>query len=216
MASTPDVRIGMLDGNPVSEDMLEGARFLKVDFLINTVLNRRGQIARIFAGDMEAAHAAACRFAYGLYAVTIPQQADLVIAATGPTRNFVQSHKALYNAYQAMRPGGRIVLLAPCEEGLGGEQFAQWIRLGDRNAILAALRKQCEINGQTALSTLEKAPSTVMVTEMSPEEVAMMGSRKAAGLPEALSIVRNELPPDPSFYIMPSAAYTVPFFTEFP
>jgi nickel-dependent lactate racemase len=87
-----------------------------------------------------------------------------VIAASPTTHNFVQTHKALFNAWQALRPGGRIVLAAPCREGLGGEQFVQWLRLGDRPAIIAALRQRSEINGQTALSTIEKGPSTLMVT----------------------------------------------------
>jgi nickel-dependent lactate racemase len=65
-----------------------------------------------------------------------------------------------------VKPDGRIILLAPCPEGLGGDQFAKWLRLGSREAIIAGLRKESEINGQTALSTIQKAPITYVVTEM--------------------------------------------------
>ncbi|MBI4556216.1 MAG: nickel-dependent lactate racemase [Candidatus Hydrogenedentes bacterium] len=213
----PSVRIGALDGNPVAEDMLEATRFVKVDYVVNTVLNKRGEIAGIFAGEVEAAHRAAARFAYRLYAVGIRKQADLVIASSGGTRNFVQSHKALFNAYQAVKPDGRIILLTKSEEGLGGEQFAKWVRLGNREAIFAGLRKQSEINGQTALSTVQKGPITILVTELVEGDVALLQARKATSLADALTLARTELAragkPEPTYYVMPSAAYTVPFLT---
>ena len=46
----PDVRIGRLARNPVAEAMLEAARLQPVDVIINTVLNRRGEICGLFAG----------------------------------------------------------------------------------------------------------------------------------------------------------------------
>ncbi|MCC6797189.1 MAG: nickel-dependent lactate racemase [Candidatus Hydrogenedentes bacterium] len=207
----PNVRIGVIDGNPVAEDMLEAAKTARVHGIINTVLNRRGEIAGLFVGELEAAHRAAADFARSLFAVPIREKADLVIASAGGAKNYVQSHKALYNAYQAMKPGGRIIFLAPCEEGLGGESIEKWLRLGDVDAIFAALRKQSEIYGQTALSTREKSPSALMVTELSEADVQLIGARKVASLCEALKIARYELGDDATYYVMPSAAYTVPF-----
>lgn len=209
----PAVRIAALDGNPVAEDMLDGARMVGVDYIVNTVLNRHGRIAGIFAGDLEVAHRAAAEFARSLYAVRIEEQADLLVASSPSTRNFVQTHKALYNAHLAMKPGGRIILLAPCVEGLGGEQFVKWVRLGTRKAIIEGLRRESEINGQTALSTVEKAPSACLVTELTESDVRLLGAHKAAGLVEALGMARQALASrnNPSCYLMPSAAYTVPF-----
>lgn len=211
----PAVAIGELDGNPVAEDMLEAARFTHVDGIVNTVLNREGAIAGLFAGEMDAAHRAATIFARNLFSVNIEARADLVIAASPSTRNYVQTHKALFNAYQALRPGGRIVLAAPCREGLGGEQFVKWLRLGSRSAIIAGLRAESEINGQTALSTVEKAPMTLFVSELAEKDVRLLGGRKAGTLQEAVDVALGELKGagrgDPTYYVMPSAAYTVPF-----
>jgi len=211
----PAVRIGVLDGNPVAEDMLEGGRLAGADYIINTVLNREGRIAGVFAGELDATHRAAAAFAHALYATAITERADLVVASSGPAQNFVQSHKALYNAYQAVKPGGRIVLLSECREGLGGEQFVRWLRLATPERVIAGLRQQAEINGQTALSTLEKGPMTFFVSEMGPGEIALMGGTKAASLEQALELARRALAHDgvmaPTCYLMPSASYTVPF-----
>jgi nickel-dependent lactate racemase len=210
----PAVRIGTLDGNPVAEDMLEAAQFVPVEFILNTVLNRDARIAAVFCGELDAAHRAGCAFARDVYASCIEARADLVIAASAHTRNFVQSHKALYNAYQAVQPNGRIVLAAPCAEGLGGERFSKWLALGDRAEIFAALRARSEINGQTALSTLEKSSITRFVTELPEADVHRLGGRKSPTLQHAIDTTLAELAHDgiaePAVYLMPSAAYTVP------
>lgn len=213
----PAVQIGALSGNPVAEDMLEGARLLPVSLMINTVLNRDGEIAGLFVGDLVQAHESAAAFAQTLYATPIARQADLVIASAGPAKNYIQSHKALYNAFQAMRPGGRIVFLAPAPEGYGGNKFQQWVSLGSPGAVIAELRKNAEINGQTALSTLQKAPSALFVTEMSEEDVSRLGGRKAATLQDAIDIALQELAAEgertPTAYLMPSAGYSVPMMS---
>ncbi len=210
----PDVQIGRLEGNPVAEDMAEAADFARVEFVVNTVLNRDGAIARLFVGERTTAHEAACAFASGMYEVPLPQPADLVIASAGSAHNFVQSHKALFNAYQAMKPGGRIVFLTPAGEGLGASGFREWLGLGTRRAVIARLRSNAEINGQTALSTLEKAPSAVMVTDMDEAEVRLTGARRAASFQAAVDLCLRELADrgihSPSICLMPSASYTVP------
>ncbi len=208
----PAVRIGAMEGNPVAEDMLEAARLVKTDLLINTVLTQSGAIAGLFIGGLEAAHEEACKLARNLYSVPISAPADIVIAASHATRNFVQTHKALYNAYQAVHPEGRIVLCAPCPEGLGGRQFSQWLELGEREAIIAALRQQAEINGQTALSTLEKTSITALITEMDDASARRLGARKMDALQDAIDAALRYIDkPQPTVYVMPHAAVTVPF-----
>jgi nickel-dependent lactate racemase len=210
----PHVRIGHTKNNPVAEDMLEATLLSHVDCIINTILNSNNEITQIFTGDLIKAHQAACACAYKTFTTPITQKTDLLIAASPSTKNFLQTHKALFNAYQAVKPQGRIIMLAPCTEGIGGEQFEKWLRLGDRTAIIAGLRKQSEINGQTALSTREKTPIMYIVTNMSPEQVALLGAEKADNLHCAIKAALADLAragiPNPTYRIMPDAPYTVP------
>lgn len=210
----PAVRIGVMEGNPVAEDMLEAAKLVKTDYLLNTVLNRDNQIAGIFGGDLVEAHRAAAAFAHGLYAVPLREQADIVVASAGSAKNYLQSHKALFNAYQAMKPGGRIVFVARAPEGLGGNKLATWLALRTRGAIIAELRRNAEINGQTALSTVEKTPMSDFVTELSEDDVRTLGARKAHSLADALEHARLVLAAQgvahPSVICMPTASYAVP------
>lgn len=107
------------------------------------------------------------------------------------------------------------MLAAPCPEGLGGDRFAKWLALRDRAAVFDALRTRSEINGQTALSTLEKSPITRFVTELSSDDVQRLGGRKSTSLQNAIDeavadFARTGIQ-NPTAYLMPSAAHTVPF-----
>ncbi len=214
----PDVAIGRLDGNPVAEDMLEGAKRCGDHFLLNTVLNRSGQIARIYCGDLEEAHREACNYAERLYTVPVREKADFVVASAGTAKNFIQSHKSLYNAHQIVKKGGHIILAAPAPEGYGGHKFVDWLKLGSRAAIIAELRKNAEINGQTALSTLEKARKTFFITAMSSTETEALGGQKVENLDEGLDRVHAALAQrgiaHPTCYIMPDAAFSVPILSS--
>lgn len=213
----PRVAIGKTQGNPVAEDMLEATKLSHVDFIINTVLDRNEDIIGLFVGDLESAHDQACAFARDCFVHPIKERADLVIAASPTSKNFVQTHKALFNAYQAVKPEGRIIVLAPCPEGLGGEQFQKWLRLGDRASIIAGLRKNSEINGQTALSTREKAPITYLVSSLAADDVALLGASKAVSLEDAIDSavadLRRQAVTNPTWRLMPTASYTVPVYT---
>jgi nickel-dependent lactate racemase len=209
------VEAGRLDGNPVAEEMLEDAQMRRPDFIVNTVLTPDDRLAGVFAGDMEAAHAAACRCARDIYGCPIPERADLVIASAGSALNWVQSHKALYNADRAVKPGGRIILFAPCQEGIGDSRFRHWVTRPTLEEIFAGLRKNPEVLGQTALSTRIRGAGTILVTRMPPADAKDLGIKTAPDLPsaitETLELLRAAGRSAPTCYIMPEALYTVPF-----
>jgi nickel-dependent lactate racemase len=51
MLEHPLARAGILNGNPVHEDMVEQAKMAKLNFIVNILLNKRGEITHIAAGD---------------------------------------------------------------------------------------------------------------------------------------------------------------------
>ena len=50
-----NARTGDLAENPVHQDMMEAAKIAKVDFIVNVVENKNGEIVKAFAGDLELA-----------------------------------------------------------------------------------------------------------------------------------------------------------------
>jgi len=209
------VVIGSLDGNPVSEAMFECARLCPPDFIINTVLASDGSLMGVFAGEMDIAHRAACRLVEKISKVDISRKADFVVASAGSASNWIQSHKAFYNAHRAVHERGWVILEAKCPEGIGNERFRYWVRKRNLAEIYSGLRQSPEVLGQTALSTRSRAPRTVLVTQMNKTDLADLGIRAADTLPGAIKIVMDDLSSagikKPCYYTMSDAMYIVPF-----
>ena len=211
----PRAATGVLEGNPVHEAILEAARLVRPDFLLNTVLSPDKGILGVFCGDLEQAHLAACDRIRQLYAVPLEEPADLAVVSCGgypKDINFIQSHKALDYGVNAVRPGGTLILLAACSEGFGNKTFFDWFRHQDLGAFEAALRERYEINGQTAYSTLTKARRfrVILVSELGQEETRGMGMEKATDLDTALAMAYEMLPPNPATVIIPDGGTVLP------
>lgn len=212
----PGVEPGRLDGNPVAEEMLESALFFTPDAIVNTVLTPDGRLAGLFAGALDAAHRAACKLVEQLGRVELDEPADLVVASAASSLNWIQSHKALFNAHRAVRKqSGRIALYAPCIEGLGDEGFRHWVTRPNEREIYAGLRAKHEVLGQTALSTKERGKLTKLATQLSGRDAADLGMPAMARLEDAIDGCLEDLAGMgvncPTCYIMPEALSLMPF-----
>jgi nickel-dependent lactate racemase len=214
----PMVGPGILDGNPVAEEMLESARLCEPDAIVNTVLSPAGDLVGVFCGELDAAHRAACSMLEKVARINVEEAADIVIASAAGAPNWIQSHKALYNAHRAVKKDGRIILMAPCPEGIGDERFRYWVKKADITEIYDELRSSPEVNGQTALSTKTKGKITTLVTDMSSSDIAELGIDVAenmdAALSDALAGFSARGVHEPTCYLMPRAMYTVPFLGQ--
>jgi nickel-dependent lactate racemase len=145
----------------------------------------------------------------------IGERADLVLAFAGRAPNWIQSHKALFNASRAVKPGGRIVLVAPCPEGLGNERFRHFVRMRDLAAIYRELRATAEVNGQTALSTRMRGERAILVTDLPSADRDDLGIETLpdvkAAVAESVKRLRDDGITSPTCWFMPEAMHTVPF-----
>jgi len=121
MIAHPKSTWGVIEGNPIWDEMCEVALHTHPTFLLNVSLNVRREITGIFAGDMLAAHAQGCTFVkeHAMCAVDSPY--DIVITTNSGyplDQNLYQSVKGLSAANQVVRPGGAIIIAAACEDGL--------------------------------------------------------------------------------------------------
>ena len=108
----------VLEGNPCHEEALEIARTVGVDFIINTVVNRRLELLDVFSGDLVEAHERAVARLRDIVGVPVERPFDIVLTHGGYVGiNHYQNAKAAVNALPAVREGG-IIVLAACERDL--------------------------------------------------------------------------------------------------
>ena len=137
----PKCRTGILDGNPMHEDMLAAARMAKLAYIVNVVIDEHQKTVAAFAGDFEKAHRQGCDFVSQYFCVP-PAPADIVITTNGGhplDQNAYQSPKGMTAAEATTKDGGVIIMLASCTDGTGGEDFYHLI--ADEPDIESAYQK---------------------------------------------------------------------------
>lgn len=211
----PKCDLGVIEGNPVQEDIRDAMKFVAVDWLLHTILNAKGEIVEVVAGDLFAAHAAGCRQVDELYRVPVQERADIVVASCGgypKDIDFIQAHKSLHNAFRALKPGGSLILFAECRNGIGSPTFLEWFQHRTPEAMTAAVVRDYKLNGHTAVATLQKATAAriVLVSELPAEQVRHMGLHPAANPTEAWRQASAGLPRDASVVVIPHASLTIP------
>lgn len=183
----PTACAGRLSDNPLRQDIEEAGRICGIDYLVNVVLDEHRQIVYAVAGDSVAAHRAGCRYLDRMYRVAIPKRADIVLVSQGGApkdANLYQVQKALDNAKHAVRPGGTIILIGACPEGLGSKTFERWLlEAPDAPSLITRVRTHFELGGH-------KAAAIAMVLESAQIDLV-------STLPEAL-VRRIFLHPQPS------------------
>ena len=215
----PQARAGILRGNPMHEDMMEAFNFLPPVFLFNTVLSADRAILSVAAGNGEAAFYEGCRFVDQYCRVAIDEKADVVIASCGgfpKDINFIQSHKTLEYAMNALRPEGVMILVAACTEGLGHPDFARWLKFQEPSEMEAELRKHFQINGQTAYATLLKARRAriLLLSELPDATVHALSMTPVRSIEEALSEAYRLVGENPSLYVIPHGSMVLPWAKE--
>jgi lactate racemase len=155
---------GSLEGNPLHNELLEIAAMVRHDFMLDVTLTRSRQIAGVFAGSGVEAHKAGVRFLRQTLLEQLSEPFDAVIT-TGAgyplDLTFYQTIKGVTAAQHIVKPGGTILVMGECREGVGAPEFA---------GKLAGLSTYDEY-----LRAIENLP--VEVDQWQLEKLAMVGRR---------------------------------------
>ena len=122
---------GSICENPLHTELLEIARMVRHDFILDVTLTRTREISGVFAGDPVAAHAAGVEFLQNSSIEYLPEYVDAVIttAAGYPLDlTFYQTIKGVTAVQHILKPGGKILILSECAEGVGSPEFAAMLR----------------------------------------------------------------------------------------
>ena len=141
--ASPYAATGVLEHNPIHEDMVYAARAVNVQFIMNVALNAEKKVIAAFAGDLEQAHLQGVEFVRGL-AQCPSVTGDIVVTSNGGyplDQNLYQSPKAVATAEACCRDGGVIIMCASCCDGMGGTHFEKLIVRGTVDEIDAYLSK---------------------------------------------------------------------------
>jgi nickel-dependent lactate racemase len=194
--------------------MEEAAEIADLGFILNVVLNGRKEIVQSVSGDFIQAHRAGADVVDRMYR-RIVEPAEIVVTCAGgrpKDLNLFQAQKALDNAKHAAVPGGTIILVAECCEGLGHPVFERWARAAQgAEDCWERFGREYEFGGHKAafLARESLRHHLILVSALPPEKAKMCFFQPAKTLGEALAKAWERHGKEAKMLVMPHGNLTL-------
>jgi nickel-dependent lactate racemase len=104
---------GRTEGNPFHEEVMKAAKAVGLQFSINCVYDRKGQILRVIGGSLETAFGEAVQACRETLGHRFEEKVDVTITSAFPHTHGHQFFKGLSAATTVTRPNGAVLLIAP-------------------------------------------------------------------------------------------------------
>ncbi|MGA1873768.1 MAG: nickel-dependent lactate racemase [Thermoplasmatota archaeon] len=211
-----------LKGNPVHEDMEEGARIFlqgKQHISFQIVQGPGRLLCDLKVGDIFTSFQRAVESAKEQFCIPIDGLYDIVVSvARDPLdRTLYQAQKAIENGKLALRDGGVLVLVAECPEGIGQSTFWDLLTMGeDPDEVLERIDSGYVLGYHKAakIVQLAKRADIFLVSSLDPEMVRRGFMEGFSDLDTALLEAMGRVGEDPDILLIPDGGVTVPLIKE--
>jgi len=209
---------GSIDDNPLHRELLEIAALARHDFLVDVALARDRSIAAVFAGNPVGAHRRGVEFVSKVMLEELPEPVDAVITTSAGyplDLTYYQAIKGVTAASHIVRKGGRILLLAACQEGAGAPEFCRMLRENPSDrAFMDTLAARSEVvvdQWQLEKLGLVTARAEVLwhVPGLPPEYHANLWGKSYATAEAAVQALAAGLKPGAAVAVIPEGPYVL-------
>ncbi|MET8765213.1 nickel-dependent lactate racemase [Lentzea sp. NPDC004782] len=217
----PRATWGVIEGNPVHDDVRAIAAATGVTFGFDVVLNQDKDVVAAFGGDLLAMHAAAVRAAREVAMQPVPHLFDVVVTTNSGyplDQNLYQSVKGMSAAFEVVKPGGTIVCAAECRDGFPDHgSYRSVLASADSPAALFA-----DISARTVTvpdqwqvqiqARIQAACRVVMHTSyLSDDELATAHLSQTPDVSQAVREALAAAGPDARLCVLPEGPQTIPY-----
>ena len=207
---------GSIEDNPLHRELLEIARMARHDFMLDVTLTEERKISGVFAGNPVEAHSAGVAFIEQTCLERLEEPVDAVItsAAGYPLDlTFYQIVKGITAAAHVVKPGGRILIVAQCAEGVGSAEFARRLAsLRDFRSFLDQIHSAPVEVDQWQLEKLaltgERYELSFFTPGVTRGQLGFLGESSFSTLEEAVAATLAGLADDARVALIPAGPYT--------
>ncbi len=209
-----------LRGNPLHEEQLEIVRLLGGALAVNTVIDDQRRLALVNFGEIVSSHEQAVAFASKYCEVETSQHYDVVLtsAAGHPLdKTYYQTVKGMVGAMDILKPGGDLIIVSECAEGLGSPEYRRaqrrLVQQGSEVFLNQIFRKNhADIDEwQTQMQLKSQAVARVHLysTGLPNEDWPVTGVARVNDVEATLAACLRDRP-DASLAVIPEGPYVVP------
>jgi nickel-dependent lactate racemase len=213
----------VLEGNPLHKIQLEIVQKLPKTMAINTVIDEQRRIAFINYGEIEKSHLEAVKFLKPFVEIPVPHKFATIITSAGGyplDKNYYQTVKGMVSTINILKPGGNLVIVSECSEGMGSKEYIQAQKqlqqMGPEKFLKRLNSKQVaeidEWETEMQIKPMRLGSIHLFSKMLSDSQHSITGVRQVTSLPETLqSCVR--LQDDKQVAVIPDGPYTIPVYT---
>ena len=216
---SPYARTGILENNPIHQDMVAAAKMAKLKYIVNVIIDEKKHTVAAFAGDPLDAHSAGCAYLRQFCCVAA-KPADIVITTNGGApldQNLYQCVKSMTAAEATAVDGGVIILAAECADGIGGDGFYRSLKECESPAALyaemAATPQEKTIPDQWQSQILARVlmhhPVVVVTRPEMKQAVEEMKMTYAEDLEQALTMAKSIRGANASVAVIPNGVSVI-------
>jgi len=213
----PLSRSGVLEGNPIQEEMREASSKAGLRFVLNVILDENKEIVRAVAGETLAAHEVGCEMV-SKYSKVSALPSEIVVTSNNGfplDRNLYQMVKGLSAAALTVKKGGVIIIVGECIDGVGHAKFQKMLEESESPKELLLKIRSGEIDeedqweAQILAKVLEIAKVIVVSDGLKQNVVERMHMLHAATLEEALDMAFKLAGPEGKVTFLPRGPATI-------
>ncbi len=135
---------GVLEENPIQQEIAEAVAFCPPDFMVNVTLNSDKEMTEFYAGDYREAHRQGCAAVKASSMAPVPAAFPVVVTSNSGyplDQNLYQTVKGISAAARVVEEGGAILVASECSDGVPDHgNFAEIMQTGDSpEAVLKSI-----------------------------------------------------------------------------
>lgn len=207
---------------PCRLDIDEAGKMVGLDFVVDVVLSPDERIVQALAGAPEAVFPEGVARARTVYEVAVPPDLDIAVTAGYPyDLDLYQAVRAVEYADTVVRPGGSILLVATCPEGIGSDDLYHLMAAPTRQPD-DFLRDVARRRGMVTFAVLGYALAHIKAEKhlyiltdgIPPDTLEDIGLIPVSSLQSGIDLLLQQYGPQARLAVFPSGSSTIPRFPQ--
>ncbi|MFH2129654.1 MAG: nickel-dependent lactate racemase [bacterium] len=214
----------VIEGNPLHNAQVEIVRAVGGVLALNVAIDEERRIGFVNFGDVLTSHLEAVKFMRNHAEVMIPRRFKTIVttAAGYPLdKTYYQTVKGMVGVLDILEPGGTVIIVGECSEGMGSRDFVAAQRLlcdvgPDRFMEIISSRPMTLIDEwqtEMLVKAVRKGKIQLYTTHLSHEDIKDIYVETVSSVEEAI-IASTAANHDREIAVVPEGPYVIPLFAQ--
>jgi len=217
MIDHPKSKAGVLEGNPIHEDIEAAGRLSGLNLIVNVTVSN-GRLSSIHAGEVDKTYEEAIDKVRSEACVSIDHLYDVIVTSNGGfplDRNLYQAVKGISVGESIVKKRGSIIVLSECRDGVAHEEFRKLMEYGETpKDILSYIKENEPLRDQWQAHVLARimlrSKIFVVSRSLNGKDVEKMKMHKVNTVEEAFELAKVKKNSGKSIAVFPNGPYTIP------